>query len=446
MEIIRLILIYLLDLLLPSYGLPNEKLMLSPLICKGHIKQAQELSLVEDKNSIIPTSHAGFITVDEKLGNHLFFWLFPSISGSESPLVVWLNGGPGSPSSLGLFYENGPMRLTDAWYERSNISWTETMSMLYIDNPVSVGYSYSDSGSAGYRTDQDGYSKDLYEFIEQFYLLFPEYQKRELYIGGKSYGGKYVPAFAYYLHLKIKEGRSNLPLAGIYLEGPLFDPYEQGLAVPDYLLAVGAISTKEAQQHKQSILELFKELKRGKLNYSFDDLFDRFFIMKISFFLNNYYSGVNPRYDELQAVMDSKYLKSLVHVGNREFVFLSNMNTNFRNRMVQDFLTSTKPKLAQLLEEYKVLIYTGDQDALISPAMVDAGLLSMEWSRQQEYQDSKRSVWWGGDGALSGFYSRVGNLCQVVIKGGGHSAGHDQSARVYQMMNLFIRQGCIRKR
>ncbi|XP_059177645.1 probable serine carboxypeptidase CPVL [Physella acuta] len=287
MAVILLSLSYLVYLLLPADGSVNRKLMLSPLICRDQIELARELSLVEAETSVIPTSHAGFITVDEILGNHLFFWFFPSTSGSESPLVVWLKmEGPEFTSSLGLFYENGPMRLTDKWYERSNISWTETMSMLYIDNPVGVGYSYSDSGIAGYRTDQDGYSKDLYEFIEQFYLLFPEYQIRELYIGGKSYAGKYVPVFAYHLHLEIKAGRSYLPLAGIYLGSPLFDPYEQEI---------------------------------------------------------------------------------------------------FRNRMFDGF-------------KYKVLIYTGDQDALVSPAMVDVALLSMIWSRQQEYEDSRRSVWWSGKG------------------------------------------------
>ncbi|XP_059139096.1 probable serine carboxypeptidase CPVL [Physella acuta] len=252
--------------LLADDGSLEQPLMLSPLICKRQIQQAQELSLVKDENSVIPISHAGFITVDEKLGNHLFFWFFPSTSGAESPLVVWLNGGPGNPSTLGLFYENGPIRLTSDWYERSNISWTQTMSMLYIDNPVGVGFSYSDSGSAGYRIDQDGYSKDLYEFIEQFYILFPEYQKRELYIGGKSYAGKYVPAFAHYLHLEIEAGRSNLPLTGIYLGGPFFDPYEQSLAISDYLLAVGSISRKEANQHKIVINEIFDEFEHNRLN------------------------------------------------------------------------------------------------------------------------------------------------------------------------------------
>ncbi|XP_059175068.1 probable serine carboxypeptidase CPVL [Physella acuta] len=424
-------------------------LMLSPLICKGQIQLAQEQSLVKDEKHLIPHSHAGFITVDEKLGNHLFFWFFPSTSGPESPLVVWLNGGPGNPSSLGLLNENGPIRPLNDSYASRIISWTQTMSMLYIDNPVGVGYSYSDSGVSGYRKDQDGYSKDLYEFIEQFYLLFPEYLNRDLYIGGKSYAGNYVLAFAHRLHLEIKAGRSIIRLAGIYIGGPSFDLHNQALASTDYWLATGAISKKQATEQKRRVVELFEEFKQNQFNFrSTDELYPRLIVHKgrvFYNFANNYYSG-EPQvqtFAEVEGLMNSIPMRNLVHVGDREYLFIDSPVGSY---LVQDFMSSSTSKLATLLEEkYKVLIYTGDLDALISPAMVDAALLSMKWSRRQEYQDSKRSVWWGGNGndELFGFYSRVGNLCQVVIKGAGHSAGHDQPGRVFEMMNLFLQQGCI---
>lgn len=44
-----------------------------------------------------------------KAGNKMFYWLFDSKSNPDTdPLVIWLQGGPGCTSELGLFEENGP--------------------------------------------------------------------------------------------------------------------------------------------------------------------------------------------------------------------------------------------------------------------------------------------------------------------------------------------------
>ena len=85
--------------------------------------------------------------MNETHQNTLFFWFFPAQSkGSEAPLILWLEGGPGWSSMYGLFKENGPFLIGwDPYYEKPSLlnniyTWSKNHNMLYIDNPVGTGF------------------------------------------------------------------------------------------------------------------------------------------------------------------------------------------------------------------------------------------------------------------------------------------------------------------
>jgi hypothetical protein len=75
---------------------------------------------------------------------HVFYWFFESRSNpSKDPFTLWLNGGPGSDSLIGLFEENGPCMIDDNLTAVNNpYSWSNVSNMLYISQPVGVGFSY----------------------------------------------------------------------------------------------------------------------------------------------------------------------------------------------------------------------------------------------------------------------------------------------------------------
>lgn len=137
---------------------------------------------------------SGYLTVDEDHGRNIFYWYVESQGNpSEDPVVLWTNGGPGCSGFVGFGTEHGPYFISKNGTLTSNpYSWNKVASMLYVEQPAGVGFSYSDTES-DYTTGDAKAASDNYKLVQEFFNRFPERKDNPFYIASESYGGHYMP-------------------------------------------------------------------------------------------------------------------------------------------------------------------------------------------------------------------------------------------------------------
>ncbi|KJA22564.1 hypothetical protein HYPSUDRAFT_67027 [Hypholoma sublateritium FD-334 SS-4] len=137
---------------------------------------------------------SGYIDVGTNMS--MWFWFFESREAPEiSPFTLWLNGGPGCSSMIGLFQENGPCHVNadGATTTLNPFSWNNISNIIYIDQPIGTGFSFGN--------DTVNSTVSAAPFVWQaFQILFesPQFEKfrrREFIFATESYGGHYGPAF-----------------------------------------------------------------------------------------------------------------------------------------------------------------------------------------------------------------------------------------------------------
>lgn len=147
-------------------------------------------------------------------GSEYFFWLFESRSDpANDPLVMWLSGGPGVSSMLGMLIENGPCSVNKDGLttEVNPNSWNSKATVLWVDQPGSTGFSTSSTSV----NSEDIVADMMYHFMQEFYVAFPQHRARDFFLFGESYAGHYIPAISHHFLTQQQAGNFAVPLRGI---------------------------------------------------------------------------------------------------------------------------------------------------------------------------------------------------------------------------------------
>ncbi|KAG8297544.1 hypothetical protein J6590_033068 [Homalodisca vitripennis] len=215
----------------------GEPLYLTHLLEEGKVTEAQQKSRVHPDIGNT-TSYSGYLTVNKGCGSNLFFWYFPAQKNStNAPLLLWLMGGPGLTSVYSLFMETGPLTYDDKVGHRA-YSWNVQNNLLFIDQPVGTGFSFTRKDC--YPKNDTEAGTELYSAIVQFYRLFPELVHNKFYISGYSYAGHYVPTLALEIHRRNPSAKTKIKLSGMAIGNGFLDPQHQ-FDWGDFLYQIGLI-------------------------------------------------------------------------------------------------------------------------------------------------------------------------------------------------------------
>ncbi|RVW52619.1 Serine carboxypeptidase-like 45 [Vitis vinifera] len=149
--------------------------------------------------------------------------------------------GPGCSSlGVGAFSENGPFRPNGEFLLRNEYSWNREANMLYLETPVGVGFSYS-SDTPYVTVDDKITARDNLAFLQRWFLKFPQYKHRDLFITGESYAGHYVPQLAE-LMIQFNKKEKLFNLKGIALGNPVLEFATDLNSRAEYFWSHGLIS------------------------------------------------------------------------------------------------------------------------------------------------------------------------------------------------------------
>ncbi|KAK2635582.1 hypothetical protein Ddye_030374 [Dipteronia dyeriana] len=390
----------------------------------------------------LPT-RSGYLPVNPATGSSIYYTLYeaqtPTTPLNQTPLVIWLQGGPGCSSMIGNFLELGPWRvkqhLGGVKVEPNPGSWNRIFGLLFLDNPIGTGFSIAASDEEIPR-DQYSVAKHLFTAITGFLDLDPIYKNRPIYITGESYAGKYVPAIGYYILKKNLSKRVNLQ--GVAIGNGLTDPVTQVATHAVNTYYSGLVNEKQKSELEKAQLEAIKLVKMGSWSEATNA---RREVLKMLQTM----TGLATLYDfskrvPYQTILVTKLLRIdevKRALGANESIVFDECSDVVGGALDADVMKSVKYMVEFLVQNTKVLLYQGHFDLRDGVVSTEAWMKTMEWQGIDKFLMAERKVW-QVNGVLAGYVQKWANLSHVIVLGAGHFVPTDQPLNSQAMIEDWV--------
>lgn len=453
-----------------------------------HVKGLSVMGATDDM-------YAGFMPLLEDNNNEgsYFFWLAKRRRNNQThrgkdKLVVWLNGGPGCSSMVGMMWEQGPFTLSQGDKQpftlvRNPHAWNEEAHMLFVEQPIRTGFSTAAKKAHKIRNEQE-VSADFYLFLQSFLKVFTELQTLPFFITGESYAGAYIPWMAnHILHVQQSPqapGAVHVNLQGVAIGNGQIDFITQEASYAEYAYHHGLIPL-HARLHLEQLyaqclqgLEASGTLDRGAFSQcglmrkvldaagrpneyntntfaSYEYLADPLGLFHR--FLNDpsVQRAIHVRGWDLPGINFKPALKQGGHsnysVGGNGSVWFepdawASCNNRINADMTDDRPTSAVSALQFIARHIRVLVYSGEFDLNCNFLGTQHVLETNEWLGRS-WATAERALWRVGND-VAGEYSNIGSFAFLIVRNSGHLLPMDVPVAALDMIRRFLNDASFR--
>ncbi|XP_036177442.1 lysosomal protective protein [Myotis myotis] len=415
---------------------------------------------------------------------HLHYWFVESQKDPKSsPVVLWLNGGPGCSSLDGFLTEHGPFLVQPdgVTLEYNPYSWNLIANVLYLESPAGVGFSYSKDKF--YATNDTEVAQSNFEALQDFFRLFPEYKDNELFLTGESYAGIYIPTLAV---LVMQDPSMNLQGLAVGNGLSSYEQNDNSLVYFAYYHGLlgnrlwSSLQTHCCSQNKcnfydnkdQECVNSLQEVSHivassglniynlyapcaggvpGHVRYEkdtvvvqdFGNIFTRLPIKRMlhqALLRSGNRVHLDPPCTNTTAAstyLNNPFVRKALHIPEQLPGWdMCNFLVNIQYRRLYQSMDSQYLKLLGA-QKYRILLYNGDVD-------MACNFLGDEWfvdslNQKMEVQRRPWLVKYGDSGEqIAGFVKEFSNIAFLTIKGAGHMVPTDKPQAALTMFSRFL--------
>ena len=409
----------------------------------------------------------GYVPV--RPGASMFYWFYRTTHPDDyrnRPIVLWLQGGPGlSGSGLGNFLEIGPL---DHNMERRNLTWIQSVNLLFLDCSVGVGFSIAENKTL-IPNNTDDISLDTIEVLKVFMDEHSYFKKTPFYIFGQSYGVSLAAALAYHLDESIESGMIECNLKGIAMGNGCLSVLDPIVAWPIMLYQMSMVDyngyvemkqiTDEISQNLTEDAEVLKMADQKVFRTHFQyapcvSLYNIFDVAPMGLFQAdddqsiNYFSlcaSYNSIYGmNIHELMNGPIRKKLGVIPDDYIWTRRNIDVHWAQVNTNDAYVAKWPIIDDLLNstDIDVIIYQSQLDIICNTAGTIAWMQKLKWPGLEHYNAAERLTLTNPFTHVPElFFKSYGHLQMYWVLNSGHAVPTDVPDMTLRMLNRILDQG-----